>query len=51
MAAIGSLSRARTVEEGGRFKLWVVGKYDESTRQDVNECYPTALFPAEGTIM
>lgn len=30
----GALSRARRVEEGARYKLWAVGKYDTSVRQD-----------------
>lgn len=31
---LGSLSRARRVEEGARYELWAVGKYDTSVRQD-----------------
>lgn len=35
-ARAGALSRVISVEEGARFKLWAVGKYDTSIRQDDN---------------
>lgn len=33
-AKVGVLSRASSLEEGARFKLWAVGKYDTSVRQE-----------------
>ncbi|CAM9358244.1 unnamed protein product, partial [Ectocarpus fasciculatus] len=31
-AKLGSLLRAKHVKEGGRYKLWAVGKYDTAVR-------------------
>lgn len=33
-ARVGTLTRAKHVEEGARYKLWAVGKYDPSIRRD-----------------
>ena len=33
-ARVGTLSMAGSVQEGARYKLWAVGKYDTSVRRD-----------------